>query len=102
MPDAFIKVSDFGLAALFDPESAIIQRHRSPYTAPEVVSGQYSFVDGTSDMYSIGAIAHALLIGRAPSANGSNQGLLSRMTGSRVDEQAWSERSPMSRDFVMQ
>jgi len=68
-----------------------------------VLSGQYSFVDATSDMYSIGAIAHALLIGRAPSGSSQSQGLFSRMRGgSRSDEQNWGERSPMSRDFVMQ
>lgn len=101
MPDAFIKVGDFGLATLLDPDSTILQRNRSPYCAPEILSQESPFVDATSDMYSVGAIAHALLVGRAPSGN-TDQGLLSRMTGGRADEQAWSERSPMSRDFVMQ
>mmetsp|Transcript_67993 Transcript_67993/g.106988 ORF Transcript_67993/g.106988 Transcript_67993/m.106988 type:complete len:398 (+) Transcript_67993:1709-2902(+) len=99
MPDASIKVADFGLAAILDPNSALIQRKRSCFTAPEVLSGQYAFVNASSDMYSIGAIAHTLLVGRAP-GRFQNEGLLSRIRGS--DEVSWSERSPMSRDFVMQ
>jgi serine/threonine protein kinase len=99
MPDASIKVADFGLAAILDPNSTLMQRNRSPYTAPEVTSGHYSFVDGSSDMYSIGAIAHALLVGRAP-GRPQNGGFLSRKGNG--NELSWSERSPMSRDFVMQ
>jgi hypothetical protein len=97
MPDAHIKVSDFGLGPILDPENHVVRRKRSPYTAPEVLSGQER-VDGSSDMYSIGAIAHALLVGRAP-GNNQNQ---SWWRGSRNDEQFWSERSPVSRDFVTQ
>jgi len=98
MPDAFIKVTDFGLSGLLDPEGSVVKRNQSPYTAPEVLSGEYGFPDSTSDMYSIGAIAHALLVGRAPTPNGS-QGFFARMRGG---DDAWSERSAMSHDFVKQ
>jgi len=102
MPDAIIKVSDFGLASILDPEGTIMQRNRSPYTAPEILTGEYAFVDGTSDMFSLGAIAHALLIGSAPGAGpkGSGTGLFSRMGSGRQEEAAWAERSAVSRDFV--
>lgn len=102
MPDAIIKVSDFGVASILDPDTVIVQRQRLPYTAPEILSGQASFHDGTSDMYSVGAIAHALLVGRAPSTVSDAQSLLARMTSGRADERAWAERSAVGRDFVMQ
>lgn len=98
MPDASIKVADFGLAAILDPNSVLIRKGRSYYTAPEVLSGQYAFVDASSDMYSIGAIAHTLLVGRAPGSS-ENGGLLSRIRGSET--LSWSDRSPTSYDFVM-
>lgn len=100
MPDAIVKVSDFGLAAVLDPNLAVVQRNRSPYTAPEIISGQYQFIDGSADMYSLGGIAHALLVGRAPGA--VEGGSLWQRMRSNPDEQNWSERSPQSRDFVQQ
>jgi len=104
MPDAVVKVGDFGLAGILDPDNTIAQRIRSPYAAPEIVSGEYGFVDSSSDMYSVGAIAHALLIGRAPGINGrrKEQMFSSCFTASGQDAQLWSERSPVSQDFVQQ
>jgi tRNA A-37 threonylcarbamoyl transferase component Bud32 len=102
MPDAYVKVNDFGLAAIFDPDNAILQRNRSPYTAPEILSGEYAFIDSTADMYSIGAITHALLVGCAPGAADKDSGFFSRMGRGRGRdvEAAWAERSAISRDFV--
>jgi hypothetical protein len=101
MPDATIKVSDFGLASILDPEGTVMQRNRSPYTAPEILSGECPYVDAGSDMYSLGAIAHALLVGSAPGSNakGSGHGLFS-MRSSKQDEAEWAERSALARDFV--
>merc|ERR1719420_2337352 len=94
MPDAHVKVSDFGLATIFDPDNTILQRNKSPYTAPEILSGEYAFVDSTADMFSIGAITHALLVGCAPGAGGQGNGLWSRMGRGRGRdlEAAWAER----------
>jgi serine/threonine protein kinase len=102
MPDAVVKVADFGLAAILDPDNMIAQRNRSPYTAPEIVTGECGFVDSASDMYSIGAIAHALLIGRAPGSRTKEQMLSSCFAGNNggVDAALWSERTPVARDFV--
>lgn len=103
MPDAVVKVADFGLAAILDPDNTIAQRNRNPYTAPEIVSGEYAFVDSSSDMYGIGAIAHALLIGRAPGASRTKKAMFSScMSTVSSDSQLWSERTPVSRDFVQQ
>jgi len=97
MPDAHVKISDFGLSSILDPDNAVLQRNRSPYTAPEILSGESAYVDGCTDMYSIGAITHALLVGRAPGANKQASGWFTR--GRANDEVAWSERTPMARDF---
>merc|ERR1719359_2283838 len=103
MPDAVVKVADFGLVAILDPDNTIAQRNRSPYTAPEIVSGEYGFADSSSDMYSIGAIAHALLIGRAPGGGRMKEPMFSTCWSlSAMDSQLWSERSTVSRDFVQQ
>lgn len=103
MPDAVVKVADFGLASILDPDNTIAQRNRSPYTAPEIVSGEYGYVDSSSDMYSVGAIAHALLIGRAPGGHRLREPLFSSCFAvAGGDSQVWGERSPVSRDFVQQ
>lgn len=101
MPDAHVKLADFGLASILDPDNMVLQKNRSPYTAPEILSGEYPAVDSCTDMYSIGAIAHALLVGRAPTANSNSGGFLASFGGRPADiEVAWSERSSLSRDFV--
>jgi serine/threonine protein kinase len=104
MPDAIVKVADFGLAAILDPDNTIAQRNRSPYTAPEIVSGEQGFADNSSDMFSIGAIAHALLIGRAPSNGRAKELSLSScwVMGGGSDAAVWGERSPVAHDFVKQ
>lgn len=97
MPDATVKVTDFGIAPILDPDNVIVQRLQSPYTAPEILSGEYAFVDTSADMYSIGAIAHALLVGKPPS-QANDATFWSRMR--RNDDAMWAERSALSRDFV--
>lgn len=101
MPDAYVKIADFGVACILDPDNNVLMRNRSRYTAPEILSGEYAFVDSGADIYSIGAITHALLVGRAPGCSSEAGGLFSRMTSRPNDlEAAWSERSSLSRDFV--
>lgn len=101
MPDAYVKIADFGVASILDPDNTVLIRNRSRYTAPEILSGEYAFIDSSADIYSIGAITHALLVGRAPGASSEGDGLFSRMTSRQNDlEAAWSERSSLSRDFV--
>jgi hypothetical protein len=100
MPDAYVKIADFGIASVLDPDNTVLIRNRSRYTAPEIISGEYAFVDSSSDIYSIGAITHALLVGRAPGAPESS-GLFSMLTSRPNDlSAAWAERSALSRDFV--
>lgn len=101
MPDAVIKVSDFGLNGILDPDNTVLQRNRSPYTAPEILSGESGCVDASTDIYSLGAITHALLVGRAPHGRQDSGGMFARLRGSGADlEGLWAERSPQARDFV--
>mmetsp|Transcript_55202 Transcript_55202/g.155329 ORF Transcript_55202/g.155329 Transcript_55202/m.155329 type:complete len:531 (-) Transcript_55202:171-1763(-) len=102
LPDAIVKVSDFGLAAILDPDNAIIQKRPTPYSVPEILKSAETVRSSPPDMWSVGVIAHALLVGHAPaeSSGGANAGwrLARRVQGGEDD--GWSERSPMSRDFV--
>merc|ERR1719506_463315 len=68
-----------------------------------VANGTESFPSGAPDMWSIGAIAHHLLVGAAPNDGPSGGGpmeWLSRLGGKRNFDDVWAERSPESRDFV--
>jgi serine/threonine protein kinase len=69
-----VQLVDLGLIRLLSPSppdeeiTSItgpgVFKGRSAYTAPELISGQPA--DARSDLYSLGAIAHHLLTGRAP------------------------------------
>jgi len=102
LPDASVKVGDFGLAAILDPDNAIAQQQPTPYGVPEVLKGSDPVRSGAADMWSIGAIAHALLVGQAPaeSSQGSSSGWsLARVRGGAEDD-GWNDRTPLAHDFV--
>jgi len=94
LPDAVIKVVDFGIAGILDPDNSIIQSNPSEYTVPEVMKSSEQ-KGGSADMWSVGAIAHALLVGNHASVS-------SRKSWSFIKEdEGWSERSSLARDFVL-
>merc|ERR1719330_15701 len=69
LPNAKVKLYDCGLAEIFDPLDEV-QRDFSPFGAPEVLAGR-SYPGRPppgmpSDLWSVGAIAHQLLVGSAP------------------------------------
>eukprot|EP00440_Ansanella_granifera_P028276 gb/GFBE01030728.1/.p1 GENE.gb/GFBE01030728.1/~~gb/GFBE01030728.1/.p1 ORF type:complete len:521 (+),score=91.89 gb/GFBE01030728.1/:1-1563(+) len=94
LPDAVVKVGDFGIANILDPDNSIIQENPTAYTVPEILKSSEPTRSSSVDMWSVGAIAHALLVGHGPS-DSSSRGWLSRS-----EDEGWSERSPMARDFV--
>lgn len=104
LPDATVKVQDIGIANVLDPEGTIAQRQRhSPYVAPEVRDGTDAAASGAADVWSVGAIAHHLLVGSAPSDGNAAGGAMewfSRMSGQRSFEDLWAERSGNAKDFV--
>jgi len=97
MPDAVVKVGDFGIAQILDPDQMLATKTTSSYLPPEVRSGEHLGAGSAQDMWSIGAVAHAFLVGQPPNSNiwGMRGGIFK---GSF--EEAWSERSPEARDFV--
>jgi len=117
MPDATVKVTDMGLAEIFDPFNTLVhinpqRRCSNPFTAPEVLDSTETVFDSAPDMWSVGALAHAMLVGRppaqeipdAPVGDGTTlAAIIGRLRGTtNKSDAAWAERSPMARDFVRQ
>eukprot|EP00933_Yihiella_yeosuensis_P041806 TRINITY_DN36206_c0_g1_i1.p1 TRINITY_DN36206_c0_g1~~TRINITY_DN36206_c0_g1_i1.p1 ORF type:complete len:534 (-),score=97.01 TRINITY_DN36206_c0_g1_i1:86-1687(-) len=104
LPDAKVKVCDVGLAAILDPEFLTLTRTPGPYTAPELRQGSRRTQLSSADVWSVGAIAHALLVGQPPESDigggdRSWSGVADLLSG-RNSHESWAERSPQSRDFV--
>lgn len=98
--DAAVKVDGVGLASVLDPDRSMVRRSAGPYTAPEVMDGTAPFGSCAPDLWSLGAIAHALLVGHPPGESSGGLEVLAGLFSARGEE--WSERSAMSRDFVQQ
>jgi len=96
LPDAQVKVSDFGLAPILDSGCGNLRKFSTPFTAPEIKEG--GVISAAADVYSLGAIAHMLLVGQPPP---EDQGGWGPLLWNREDKAAWSDRSPASRDFVL-
>jgi serine/threonine-protein kinase len=68
-PDSRVRITDFGIARIEDPESTRQTQAGDilgtpSYMSPEQVQGQE--VDGRSDLYSLGVILYELLTGKRP------------------------------------
>mmetsp|Transcript_13741 Transcript_13741/g.34845 ORF Transcript_13741/g.34845 Transcript_13741/m.34845 type:complete len:572 (+) Transcript_13741:65-1780(+) len=113
LPDAKVKIADFGLADIFDPLNENAVRMRSPYSAPEVAHSFHNpgspshLIGPAADMFSVGAIAHQLLVGSPPPRQDEGGGAwaaLSRAGANALsrdpDFDTWMDRSSLSRDFV--
>lgn len=107
LPDATVKVMDFGLAAIFDPNNMLIREMPTNFVAPELLSGHDAQLGWQSDMWSIGAIAYSMLVNEPPfrsaaAASGSAWELGNAMRGPLrfFQEDGWAERSVHSRNFI--
>lgn len=103
LPDAVIKVSDIGLAAILDPDNSLVQKHPTAYTVPEILKTREPVKSGIVDMWSIGIIAQSLLVGHAPAENLSGKPSSAWKLSRRmpvVEDDGWNDRSDMARDFV--
>jgi len=68
-PSAVIKVQEIGIISILDPDALQAQAKGNPYAAPELVddAGVTEPAGFGADVWSIGAIAHTLLINQPPS-----------------------------------
>ncbi len=69
-----MKISDFGVAAALGSELAGGHSGSPPYMSPEQCRGE--FVDGRSDIYSLGVTLYLLLTGRRPFLGETAQALI--------------------------
>lgn len=106
LPDAAVKVSDFGFAAIFDPTNFNVRERPSPLTAPELMDNEAG-MSKQADSWSIGALCYLLLIREMPYENAidtemSAFDLAHAMRGPLrfFREDGWGDRSSQSRDFI--
>lgn len=99
LPDATVRVSEVGLAAILDPHNKIAQKNPTVYHAPEVL-GSSAYATQAADVYSIGALAHVLLVGSAPGQAPSKPASNNWLKNFVPADDGWGERSHEARDFA--
>jgi eukaryotic-like serine/threonine-protein kinase len=82
-PDGVVKITDFGIAHLDDPDATQLTQMGEilgtpAYMSPEQVMSQP--VDGRSDLYSLGVILYELTTGERPFKGGSITAILRAIT----------------------
>lgn len=98
-----IKLIDFGLAQLYEPNSGLRVMFGTPeFVAPEVVS--YEPVSPATDMWSVGVICYVLLSGLSPFMGDSDSDTFSNIV--RVDfdfdDPVFETISAVAKDFMCQ
>lgn len=100
LPDAIVKVEDFGLVDLLEDPATMPKKGRCPFTAPELRFGGPPDFSGSRDVWSVGAIAHSLLVGQAPDVRSWSSRTRKWFFEDNAD--IWYSRSQASLDFVGQ
>uniref|UniRef100_A0A7S1LQG6 Protein kinase domain-containing protein n=1 Tax=Alexandrium catenella TaxID=2925 RepID=A0A7S1LQG6_ALECA len=100
LPDATILVADFGLADIFDPDLTFAQQSSNPYAAPELRSHTGRVSGGVPDVWSLGAIIYAVLIGHPPREPAGMDLSPTRFLQGAPDKDSWAGRSAASNDLV--
>lgn len=116
LPDASVKVADFGVASVLDPHHTHARRQPTTFTAPEVLLGregisgavgQHNPAAEQSDMWSVGAICYNMLVSSMPFSHATRDDmsaadLAKTMSGSLhfFEDDGWDERSQACRDFL--
>ncbi|KAI3429516.1 hypothetical protein D9Q98_005605 [Chlorella vulgaris] len=101
VPDATLKIADFGFARNLQPQGLAETLCGSPlYMAPEIL--HFHKYDAKADLWSIGAILYELVVGRPP-FTGANQFQLLRnieRSDARVPEAIAATLSPACRHLI--
>eukprot|EP01017_Pseudomicrothorax_dubius_P025872 TRINITY_DN2839_c0_g1_i3.p1 TRINITY_DN2839_c0_g1~~TRINITY_DN2839_c0_g1_i3.p1 ORF type:complete len:506 (-),score=114.62 TRINITY_DN2839_c0_g1_i3:62-1579(-) len=98
--DDMIKVIDFGLSRVFDPNKKM--RHKTGtvyYIAPEVLRGEY---DERCDVWSAGVITYLMLCGYPPFNGRSDDEILRKIIEGRFDftRPIWQNISEQAKTFL--
>lgn len=103
--DSPVKIADFGLAKLMDPDSLLKTMCGSPqYVAPEILSVGVTVEDYTPavDMWSVGVILFILLSGYSPFDDDNDVALFEKIKKGMydIDDPVWDEVSDSAKDLV--
>lgn len=99
-PHSIIKISDFGLAKVYDSNLMMTQCGTPSYVAPEVLEGKG--YDETVDFWSIGIILYILLCGFPPFYDEDNDKLFELIAKAKVEfpNPYWENISDSAKDLI--
>jgi len=99
-PHSIIKISDFGLAKIYDSSLMMTQCGTPSYVAPEVLEGKG--YDETVDFWSIGIILYILLCGFPPFYDDDNDKLFELISKAKVEFPLpyWENISESAQDLI--
>jgi calcium/calmodulin-dependent protein kinase I len=99
-PNSIIKISDFGLAKVYDAGLMTTQCGTPSYVAPEVLKGKG--YDETVDYWSIGIIIYILLCGFPPFYDEDNDKLFDMINKGKFEFPSpyWDEISDFAKDLI--
>jgi calcium/calmodulin-dependent protein kinase I len=99
-PHSIIKISDFGLAKVYDSSLMMTQCGTPSYVAPEVLEGKG--YDEKVDFWSIGIILYILLCGFPPFYDDDNDKLFELISKAKVEFPLpyWESISDLAKDLI--
>lgn len=96
-----IKIVDFGIAGLFAGRKSEVTRAGSlMYMSPEVLSKKNLAASPAIDIWSVGCILYALIIGHLPFQDKTEQGLVKKIIEKDVEFPKGSKISPEASDLI--